>query len=57
MAKLLRNKEKHVHIMVNPELWKLFQQCCKKENVSANHKISELILSYLEDSGFLKEED
>lgn len=57
MAKLLRNKDRHVHLVVNSELWELFKKLCEKENVSPNQKVSELILNYLEDSGFFKEED
>lgn len=51
---LLRNKEKDVHILVNPTLWKLFQLACEEEKVRPNHKVSELVLRYLEEKGILE---
>lgn len=53
--KLLRNKEKDVHLIVNPILWKLFKEACKKEGATPNQKVSELILQYLEEIGILDE--
>jgi len=50
---LLRNKDKDTHILVNSTLWKLFQLACKEENVKPNHKVSELVLRYLEEKGIL----
>jgi hypothetical protein len=55
ILKLLQKKEKDVHLLINPTLWKLFRQACRKNNVSPNHKISELILKFLEDEGILDE--
>jgi len=51
----LRNKEKDVHLTVNPELWELFRKACKKEGTTPNQKISELVLRYLEETGILDE--
>ncbi|WP_185954317.1 hypothetical protein [Balnearium lithotrophicum] len=53
--KLLRNKEKDVHLTINPELWEIFRKACKKEGVTPNQKVSELILHYLEEEGILAE--
>jgi len=53
--KFLRNKEKDVHLTVNPKLWELFRKACKKEGTTPNQKVSELILRYLEEEGILAE--
>ncbi|WP_163327581.1 hypothetical protein GFV12_05125 [Desulfurobacterium thermolithotrophum] len=53
--RLLRKKEKDVHLTVNPELWELFRKACKKEGTTPNQKISELVLRYLEETGILDE--
>jgi len=51
---LLRNKDKDTHILVNSTLWGLFKLACEKENVKPNHKVSELVLRYLEEKGILE---
>jgi hypothetical protein len=51
---LLKNKDKDTHILVNSTLWKLFQLVCKEEGIKPNHKISELILRYLDEKGLLE---
>jgi len=53
ILKLLRRKEKDVHLLINPTLWYLFREACKSDNTSPNHKISELILKYLDEKGVL----
>jgi len=53
--KLLRSKEKDVHLIVNPTLWELFKEACKKEGTTPNQKVSELVLQYLEETGILDE--
>jgi len=55
ILQLLKKKEKDVHILVNPTLWRLFRESCKRENTTPNHKISELILKHLEEVGILDE--
>ena len=54
ILQLIRNKERNAHLLVNPVLWELFRMTCREEGVSANHKISELVLEYLEEKGVLE---
>ena len=49
VSKFLKGKSKDVHITINPELWKLFKDYCEEqEGIKPNHKISELILEFLD---------
>ena len=55
VLELIRNKSKRVNLALNPQLWSLFEACVAKENVAPTHKIEELIISYLDNHGFLDE--
>ena len=55
VLELIRNKSKRVNLALNPQLWRLFESCVGKERVAPTHKIEELIISYLDEQGFLDE--
>lgn len=55
ILELIRNKSKRVNLALNPQLWYLFEQSVDKENIAPTHKIEELIISYLDENGFLDE--
>ncbi|MEK9727826.1 MAG: hypothetical protein VW397_06960 [Candidatus Margulisiibacteriota bacterium] len=55
VLELIRNKTKRVNLALNPHLWQLFETCVGKEKVAPTHKIEELIISYLDQHGFLDE--
>ena len=55
VLELIRNKSKRVNLALNPQLWHLFESCVDKENIAPTHKIEELIISYLDQKGYLDE--
>ncbi|MGC6367767.1 MAG: hypothetical protein ACON35_07215 [Candidatus Marinamargulisbacteria bacterium] len=55
VLELIRNKSKRVNLALNPQLWRMFEECAAKESVATTHKIEELIIAYLDKHGFLDE--
>ena len=53
VLELIRNKTKRVNLAMNPKLWDLFERMAKDEGMSPTHKIEDLIISNLEERGYL----
>ena len=53
VLELIRNKTKRINLAVNPKLWDLLEVMAKAEGMHPTHKIEDLIISELEDRGYL----